>query len=214
MAKDFSAKLIALYKQYGLLIAVKRAVKSVLGKLGYYSEEFFRFEIDLPNELTAKNVDPIYHLQPLTIHDFQNADYLEFDAEKMRDVQRRMKDGAYEAFGYYAADKLVYYFWISYKSIEFPIVLPENTGIELRADEAYLMDGYCSPDHRGKRLHSGMTIFLLNRIRSKGYTKGITFIMADNEAAKISQEKLGFKLAGLLRITKNRNKISVQFNKN
>ena len=192
-----------LYYQYGLGI-VTRLLKSGLIRLGIVYETLYFFKIALDADDISKRLKKYDSslVKSLTLNDF---DYCEFlSDEKKLLFKKRLESVDYKAFGILKNTKLVYYSWVSFKSISFPFNFKKT--ITLDETEALLEDSFCDPNYRGRGYHSMVNIVRLKTILETGKKNAVVLLLAGNKPAIRVQKKSGFLISKEIKLIRFLNK--------
>ena len=158
-------KIKVLYDQYGMGI-ITRLIKSSLIRFGLVYETLYLFKM----VLDAKDISKRYKqydtslVKSLNVADFDYCDFLSEDKKLM--FKKRLKSLDYKAFGIFKDMKLVYYSWVSFKSISLPFNFKKI--LILKESEALLEDSFCDPNYRGRGYHSTVNIVRLKTILESG----------------------------------------------
>ena len=145
-------------KQYGIKNSFKRAVKSLLRRIGIQYESFYFMvnHID-PNELKQKMERYDYSdVKELTFDDFKLGDPAVFTSAKMQLIKSRFENGKYWAYGTVEKNKLIYSTWISKNDINFSTHYKYS--IKLNYNEAVFEDSYCHYNYGGMGIHYKMNL--------------------------------------------------------
>ena len=130
-----------------------------------------------------------HDVKELTYEDFLSGDKENFTPKKLAIIRERFsRPDRYKAYGIVADGKLIYSCWLSFNDIDLPF------GIRLPMEEAALfLDDYCSPDARGRGIHTMMNFFRLSRLLENGKRSAAVLIITFNKPALKSQITAGFK---------------------
>ena len=158
-----------------------------------YRIHFLTKEIN-EEELSVKMKGLKIPAKELEYNDFQKGDTTIFDDKKMALYRKRFKDGNYKPYGVVYEDKLAYSSWLSFEMIGLPI---DAKPIYLKANEGYLEDDFCSPEYRGRGIHTQMIWFRLNELQKAGRDTAIITILNNNEPALKAATKCGFMDKGV-----------------
>lgn len=130
-----------------------------------------------------------HNVKELTYEDFLLGDKANFTQKKLAIIRERFSHpDQYKAYGIVANGKLLYSCWLSFNDIDLPF------GIRLPMEEdALFLDDYCSPDARGRGIHTMMNFFRLSRLLENGKRSAAVLILTFNKPALKSQITAGFK---------------------
>lgn len=130
-----------------------------------------------------------HDVKELTYEDFLSGDKENFTPKKLAIIRERFSHSdQYKAYGIVADGKLIYSCWLSFNNIDLPF------GIRLPMEEdALFLDDYCSPDARGRGIHTMMNFFRLFRLLENGNRSAAVLILTFNKPALKSQITAGFK---------------------
>ena len=188
-----------LYDQYGLGIFT-RLVKSSLLRLGLVYETLYLFKIALDADDISKRLKKYdsFLVKSLALTDF---DYCEFlSSEKKLLFKKRLESLDYRAFGIFKDMKLVYYSWVSFKSIGLPFNFKNR--MILDENEALLEDSFCDPNYRGRGYHSMVNIVRLKTVLETGKKNAVVTVLAGNKPAIKVQKKSGFIITKKIKLTR------------
>lgn len=179
-------------KQYGWKNSFKLFFKSLLSRVGIYSESFWLLENNLSHEEIIVKMDKFDYsdVKELSFSDFKNGDSKYFNSSKQTIIRNRFKTGKYWSFGIYYQENLIYSCWITIDKIGFREKY--NSSIKLKSNEGYLEDAYTSPEYRGKGLHSKMNLFRIRTLINKGRGRIYVVVQSENIVAIKSQINCGF----------------------
>lgn len=184
-------------RQYGFSNLLLIGIKKTGSLLGYSHEVYYLYSKKLDAKTPyRKDLPSGFVVEPLTIRDFEKATKLDLPNERLELYKDRFLAGSYLVYGIFLAQTLVYYFWLSFCEVELPYPLSEYNNMSLKSDQGYLVDGFCLPEYRGLGLHAYMGVFLMNNLHDQGKKEAITIIKAENRAAIVSQERIGFERSG------------------
>ena len=112
----------------------------------------------------------------------------------------RFQSGTYSCFGIKDNAKVVYYTWISWKHMSYPVMF--NLSGNLRENEALIENSFCDPSHRGKGYHSKMILFSLCEMAKQKKKKALVLILKENRPALKAQKKSDFSIVKKIVLTK------------
>ena len=196
-------KIKVLYDQYGMGI-ITRLIKSSLIRFGLVYETLYLFKM----VLDAKDISKRYKqydtslVKSLNVADFDYCDFLSEDKKLM--FKKRLKSLDYKAFGIFKDMKLVYYSWVSFKSISLPFNFKKI--LILKESEALLEDSFCDPNYRGRGYHSTVNIVRLKTILESGKKNAVVTVLAGNKPAIKVQKNFGFAINKKIKLIKAFNK--------
>lgn len=193
-------------KQYGIKNSFKRAVKSLLRRIGIQYESFYLMvnHID-PNELKQKMQRYDYsNVKELTYDDFKLGDPEVFTPAKIQLIKSRFEKGNYWAYGIVENNQLAYSCWINANELEIPKII--NKSLPLEKKEALLQDDYCHPLYRGKGFHTKTNLYRLKIMTELNLINAVVIILVDNIPAYKTLVKSGFKVEKIIRFIKIFNK--------
>ncbi len=181
-------------KQYGLINSFKRAVKSLLRRIGIQYESFYLMVNHIAlNEIKQKMQRYDYSdVKELTFDDFKLGDPAVFTSAKMQLIKSRFENGKYWAYGIVEKNKLIYSTWISKNDINFSTHYKYS--IKLNYNQAVLEDSYCHYNYRGMGLHSKMNLYRLNKMVSLGVNIAYAVVVVNNQPALKTQLKSNFQI--------------------
>lgn len=182
------------YKQYGLWNLLGFLTGKLLHKTGYVKENYLVFEQSLQSDIQLKKLAEGYFFEEIRLHNLEKCQTSWMPENRISLFKERILSGTSVGVGIFSEQtgELVYYFWADYGRIEMPDYLDKSHTLRLEKEEAYLYDGYCHPDHRGKGFHGFAAQFLMKRAQESGKAKMVTIIRSINRAAILSQQKVGF----------------------
>jgi len=201
-------KIKILYDQYGMGI-ITRLVKSSLLRFGLVYETLYLFKKEINADDISKRLKQYDYsvVKQLTLIDF---DYCEFvSVEKKLLFKKRLESLDYKAFGIFKDMKLVYYSWISLKSISLPFNFKKT--FILDETEALLEDSFCDPNYRGRGYHSMVNIVRLKMVLEKGKKNAIVTVLAGNKPAIRVQKKSGFIITKKIKLFRVLNKEIIKY---
>lgn len=191
MAAILFQKVKEKYNQYSGVYFFIRLFKAVLRKAGVTVERYHYYTNDLSKTTGTAALPEGFEIKRLQYEDIEASGLIAFTGQQKSVYRKRIGQDGYECYAIYNKGEMVYYFSISMQTMECP--LPEDM-LQLGPDEGLLVDGYCHPQYRGMKLHTSMSLFLLQRLRDMGKKKAVTFIIKENMPARKSQERIGFSL--------------------
>ncbi|MDC0957765.1 hypothetical protein OAS44_07810 [Flavobacteriaceae bacterium] len=196
-------KIKILYDQYGLGI-VTRLLKSGLIRLGIVYETLYLFKIALDANDISKRLKKYDSslVKSLTLTDFDYCESLS-DQKKLL-FKKRLESLNYKAFGIFKDTKLVYYSWVSFKSVSLPFNFKKT--LFLDETEALLEDAFCDPNYRRRGYHSMVNIVRLKTVLENGKKNAVVTVLADNKPAIRVQKKSGFLITKKIKLTRVLNK--------
>lgn len=177
-------------RQYGLGKAAKRFFKRILRGMGLEFESYFVLFRDLAEEISLVPLAQGLRAAELKIEDFRRSDFFSLYSSAKRDLYSlRFTDPAWNAFGVYRGDDLVYMTWIARDAIRI-----ERIGWErrLKAEEGVLVDSFTLPSARRLGIHVAMNGFRLLRLRESGAERAYVVFLAENQPAARTQHRHGF----------------------
>lgn len=188
-----------LFNQYGLGF-IKRLIKSGLSRFGVVYETVYLLKIVLDPEDISKRLKEFDSTQvkSLTLNDFDYCEFLSSDKKLL--FKKRLESLNYIAFGVFKDMKLVYYSWVSFKSISLPFNFKKTLILEEK--EALLEDAFCDPNYRRRGYHSMVNIVRLKSILDNGRKNAVVIVLADNKPAIRVQKKSGFIIAKKIKLTR------------
>jgi len=192
-------KLRNLYKQYGSGIVV-RLLKSGLMRFGIVYETLYLFKIALYADDISKRLKKYDSslVKSLKLTDFNDCEFL--SDEKKLLFKKRLESSDYKAFGVFKDMKLVYYSWVSFKSMSLPFNFKKT--LILDETEALLEDAFCDPNYRGRGYHSMVNIVRLKKTLESGKKNAVVTVLAGNKPAIRVQKKSGFIIAKKIKLTR------------
>jgi hypothetical protein len=205
-----SRQLTAALKQYGFLNLLNLSFSKLGEKLGYYRDTYTLFERDLIALEPGKPLATGYEYRELSVEGLKTISAPWLTEAQLGAFANRLEKPGYFGLGIFreGTTELVYYFWVNFEKIEMPDHLDAFHNLQLSQEEAYLYDGYCHPDHRGKGFHGFAALYLMQLAAKAGKKKMITIIRSINKAAIASQLKVGFRAVREIRFTGFQSRIS------
>lgn len=200
-------KLRNLYKQYGSGFVV-RLLKSGLMRFGIVYETLYLFKIALYADDISKRLKKYDSslVKSLTLTDF---DYCELLSEEKKLLfKKRLESSDYKAFGIFKDMKLVYYSWVSFKSVSLPFNFKKT--LFLDETEALLEDSFCDPNYRRRGYHSMVNIVRLKTVLETGKKNAVVTVLAGNKPAISVQKKSGFIITKKIKLTRFLNKEQIK----
>ena len=196
-------KIKILFDQYGLGI-IKRLFKSGLLRFGVVYETLYFFKIVLDPDDISKRLKQfdLSQVKSLTLIDFNYCDFL--SSEKKLLFKKRLESLDYRAFGIFKDMKLVYYSWVSFKSVSLPFNFKKT--LILDETEALLEDAFCDPNYRRRGYHSMVNIVRLKSVLENGKKNAVVTVLADNKPAIRVQKKSGFLITKKIKLIRFLNK--------
>ena len=196
-------KIKILFDQYGLGI-IKRLFKSGLLRFGVVYETLYFFKIVLDPDDISKRLKQfdLSQVKSLTLIDFNYCDFL--SSEKKLLFKKRLESLDYRAFGIFKDMKLVYYSWVSFKSVSLPFNFKKT--LLLDETEALLEDAFCDPNYRRRGYHSMVNIVRLKSVLENGKKNAVVTVLADNKPAIRVQKKSGFLITKKIKLIRVLNK--------
>jgi len=178
-------------KQYGLRI-IPRIFKSVLRRAGFIFETFYLMRTEVVREGVEKQMESYSYedVTEITIHQIDL--FTEVDTAKLELFRSRFASGFYSCYGIIQDNQIVYFAWISWKKMNFPVFF--NLQLDLEDDEAFLEDSYCSPSFRGRSYHTKMNLFRLLNIAAQHKKYALVLILKENQPALKVQLKSGLSI--------------------
>lgn len=197
-------------KQYGFLNLLNLSLSKLGEKLGYYRDTYTLFEKELNILEHGKPLAEGYVSRELTAEELKTISAPWLTEAQLGAFANRLEKPGYFGLGIFreGTTELVYYFWVNFEKIEMPDHLDAFHGLQLGPEEAYLYDGYCHPDHRGKGFHGFAALYLMQLAAKAGKKKMITIIRSINKAAIASQLKVGFRAVREIRFAGFQSRIS------
>jgi len=197
------------FKQYGVFNFFRFTAGKLFEKVGFINETYLLYEQSLANNLALKKISDQYYYQEFSL-DRPEEQFFGLAPERSPIFKERLRAKNSIGLGIYTKSnhKLIYYFWVRFDKIEFPEHIDEYHTVRLEENEAYLFDGYCHPDHRGRGFHKFAAQYLMIRAKEAGKNRMITIIRSINRAAILSQEKVGFRPVKEIRFAGFRSNIS------
>lgn len=196
-------------KQYGVFNFFRFTAGKLFEKAGFINETYLLYEQSLANNLALKKISEEYYYQEFSSNGPEEQ-FFGLAPERVAIFKERLRTKNSIGLGIYSKSdhKLVYYFWVRFDKIEFPEHIDKYHSLHLAQNEAYLFDGYCHPDHRGRGFHGFAAQYLMIRAKEAGKTNMVTIIRSINRAAIVSQEKVGFRPVKEIRFAGFRSNIS------
>ncbi|WP_332734047.1 GNAT family N-acetyltransferase [Flavihumibacter sp.] len=179
------------FKQYGALNFPVVLLKSALQKFSIYIESFIVYGKKL-NSIRSLNSPTGYLIREIDLEALKNAGSMHFNDSNISRFTERINSGGYSVFGAYKGDDLVAYAWMSMESIELPGFI-RNHGLVPDEDEAYLLDAFCLPEHRGNGLQKVLLTARMNKVYQEGKGKVITIVRKENLSSRTAILKSGFR---------------------
>lgn len=182
------------YKQYGFGGFLKRCLKFFLRKMGIIMDSYYYMIKYVSPEESKLLFDKanITDVKILSYQDFLLGDKDVFTAKKLDVIKTRIEKGSYIPYGIVRGGHLIYSCWISFDEME---TTTKCLNGQLAANEALLVDDYCTPSARGKGIHTAMNAYRLWQIAQRGKEKAIVVILKENKPAFQSQLTVGFEVA-------------------
>lgn len=183
--------IIVKIKQYGFYYSFKRLLKGLLRKIGIRHEKYLYCTKDLASERVEK-IKPRINGEIIQLNEtiINKPQLIDLSGKKLALFRQRLSKEDYKGYGFLHEDSLIYYTWISFKKFEMSI---QSKGIELKDNEALLLDSYCHPAYRKFGIHQYMNNFRLEQIKSEGKNSVVVIVLKENKPARITQRKSGFK---------------------
>lgn len=188
------------YRQYGALYLPVVLFKGVLGKLSIWSERYYVYEKRLTG-VKALNSPTGYLVREIGLPDLLAAKDFGLEEKTLGVFRRRLAAEGYRVYGAFHEQRLVAYGWLSLYTIELPDYI-RNHGLVPGEDEAYLLDAFCQPGHRGHGLQKSLLAARMNRALEEGMGKVITIVRQENLSSRAAVLKMGFTAAKLLSFTR------------
>lgn len=197
-------------KQYGFVNLLNLSFSKLGEKIGYYRDAYIIFEKELTLLKPGKPLAAGYVSRELSADVLKTISAPWLTGARLSAFANRLKNPGYFGLGIFreGTSELVYYFWVNFEKIEMPDHLDAFHGLQLGPEEAYLYDGYCHPDHRGKGFHGFAALYLMQLSAKAGKKKMITIIRNINRAAIASQQKVGFRAGREISFSGFRSRIS------
>ena len=197
-------------KQYGFFNVLNLGFTKVVEKFGYYRDTYTLFEKELVQSEPVKPLAAGYFYKELSGELLNNLNAPWISPEQVSTFKSRLSKPGYFGLGIFkeGTSELVYYFWLNFERIEMPEYFDNCHSLTLGTNEAYLYDGFCHPEHRGRGFHGYAAQMLMNLAREAGKSKMVTIIRSINKAAIVSQEKVGFRPVKEIRFAGFRSNIS------
>lgn len=197
-------------KQYGFLNVLYLGSTKLAERFGYYRDNYTLFEKELISSEPVKPLASGYSFKELSPALLNNVNATWISPEQLSVFKSRLAKPGYFGLGIFkeGSSELVYYFWLNFERIEMPEYFDNCHSLKLGKDEAYLYDGFCHPDHRGKGFHGFSAQMLMNLACANGKVKTVTIIRTINKAAIASQEKVGFTPVKEIQFSGFRSRIS------
>jgi GNAT superfamily N-acetyltransferase len=182
-------------KQYGLASFMTLIFAKVGEKFGYYNNRYLILTRELDSPIATPPLAAGYVVKEFSPELLENLSGTWVSEGEINRFKKRLQEPDITGIGIYreSTGELAYYFWLSCRKIEMPPQYEKVHALQLGADEAYLYDGYCHPEHRGHGFHGFAAVYLMNKALSLGKRRAVTIILAINKAAILSQQKVGFK---------------------
>lgn len=189
------------YKYYRILIRIPHKLLSYLN-IRWETSYFLSLDLsqnNLVGEQSGLNeFIQQYNVRELTYIDFTLGDKKNFSPEKLNTIKERFKDSKnYKAFGIVLNGELIYSCWICRKEL----IL--SYGIRLPMEEdALFLDDYCSPQYRGRGIHSMMNKYRLTYLLNNNMNSVAVSVHTYNKPALRSQKSVGFKFKSKILVYK------------
>lgn len=193
-------------KQYGVINSIRRAVKSLLRRIGFVYESYYLMVNNINiNEVSLKLKQFDYSsVKELTFEDFEKGDKSHFTTPKMELLKSRFYNDDYKAYGILKRGVLVCSGWINTEELHYPRIFEKS--FPLKNNEGLLIDAYCHPDYRGRGFHYLINLYSLLKLYEMKRTKIFVIILSENIPAFKTQKKSGFKMLKKIRFVKIFNK--------
>lgn len=181
-----------LYSFYRILARIPHKVLSYLGirwEYSYLLVQTIDWHAIESKQSKMAEFCKAHDVKELTYEDFLSGDKENFTPKKLAIIRERFSHSdQYKAYGIVADGKLIYSCWLSFNNIDLPF------GIRLPMEEdALFLDDYCSPDARGRGIHTMMNFFRLSHLLENGKRSAAVLVLTFNKPALKSQITAGFK---------------------
>lgn len=178
-------------RQYGLRI-IPRIFKSVLRRVGFVFETFYLMRTEVVKEEVEKQMQAYSYddVHEITIHEIDL--FTGVDAAKLERFRSRFASGLYSCYGIIQDNQIVYFTWISWKKMNFPVLF--NMQKDLEDDAAFLEDSYCLPSFRGRSYHKKMNLYRLLNLAEQHKKYALALVLKENQPALKVQYKSGLSI--------------------
>lgn len=192
MSESKLTRISSKIRQYGFFVVLKRLLKKFFKKIGFFHENYFLCIRKIPDQLESVRAPEGYSAKELSIEDLLQHSAIYFSAQKIEVFKQRFACPNYAGIGIFADGKMICFGWVSYKTVEVPFPDPDNDTLALGENEAYIVDVFTHPEHRGKGINPYCTYQLFNLIKRSHRTTAITIVDKDNKAARNTFRRCGF----------------------
>jgi hypothetical protein len=178
------------YKQFGLLLFLKRVLKKVGRLIGLKYESYLILNRTLEDEIELSTLSDKVEISKIGFQDFERSQFYNiFPQEKREIYKERFSNDNCEAFGVKRDGALVYMTWISTDVLKLEGI---DFRLDLKPGEGALFDSFALPEARRLGIHSYMNGYRLRHLKKQGLVKAYVAMLADNMPALKSQLKHGF----------------------
>lgn len=178
------------FKQFGMKGFLTRGAKRIL-RIIYVSVDEYKL-LSLEETSYYKENQVFSDTRSVNLEDFISSKWLDITQDKLDVIKDRFESGYCECYGVYNNNELFCYCWLTYNQIVSPC-----RGFELVYEEssyAFVVDGYCHPDFRGKGVYSQVIGYLINRAFLKGIRTIKCFVLRENTPGIKALVKWGFQV--------------------
>lgn len=137
--------------------------------------------------LPELTVPPGYHMRPLGPADAPEICAISVRGRKLESILQLL--GEMRCYGIFHGEALAGYTWARFTSVPVP-----GGGValfELNGDEAYLIDMYIAPAHRGARLAPWLRAQVIQALHTEGRTTCYSLSLAFNRSSRLFKSRLG-----------------------
>lgn len=179
-------------KRYGWGGLFRNAGSKLLGLVGMHASRWHLYALrqsksDIGNLNWERSGHPF---RELSLEDFHRQALLNpewFTPGKMADMEKGLAIEGNHAYGLYEGELLICYGWISLKCFGL-------NPTPLLPTDAYLWDAYTHPAFRGRRLHTDLSHYCIQRAFGYGKLRVVVIVADYNRASSQTYKWLGFRL--------------------
>lgn len=177
-------------EQYGWRNSLIRLLKKIGSVFGFRLETYYILHRILDKEIQPLPLPEGARVEELAYEDFQRSDFFHLYPQRKTDLyKQRFTNQAFQAFGVWIKEKLVYITWIATDFLRVEKISLEK---RLKNGEGVLVDSFALPEARKLGIHNYMNGFRLRRLWAKGVQKVYAAVLAENVPALRTQIKHGF----------------------